>query len=182
MYGASGTDVLLDENSPFNPLTAYAESKVRAEVALRELADDGFATCLDAERNRVRPSRHAFDSTSCSTTSPPGLHTTGAIRLLSDGTAWRPLVHVRDLAAAAVAILEAPDDLVNGEAFNVGSNEQNYLVRDLAEVLSALTCCEVEYAGMPHTIHVRIAWTSRNSHARSPICVSNGTPSEARPS
>ena len=145
MYGASGTDVLLDENSPFNPLTAYAESKVRAEAALRDLADDGFATV--SMRNATvygLSSRLRLDIVLNNLAA--WAHTTGAIRLLSDGTAWRPLVHVRDLAAAALAILEAPDDLVNGEAFNVGSNEQNYLVRDLAEVLSALTGCEVEYA------------------------------------
>jgi nucleoside-diphosphate-sugar epimerase len=65
---------------------------------------------------------------------------------LSDGTAWRPLVHVRDVAKAARAMLEAPEDDVRGEAFNVGSEAQNYVIRDLAGVLSEQTGCEVEFA------------------------------------
>ena len=73
-------------------------------------------------------------------------HTTGRIRLLSDGTAWRPLVHVEDVARAALALLEAPDELVRGEAFNVGTDEQNYLVRDLAEILAEVSRCSIEIA------------------------------------
>jgi nucleoside-diphosphate-sugar epimerase len=73
-------------------------------------------------------------------------HTTGRIRLLSDGRAWRPLVHVRDVAKATLALLDAPEDAVRGEAVNVGSDEQNYLIRDLAEQLSELTGCVVEIA------------------------------------
>jgi nucleoside-diphosphate-sugar epimerase len=73
-------------------------------------------------------------------------HTTGQIRLLSDGTAWRPLVHVRDVAKAALALLDAPEDRVRGEAFNVGSDAQNYLVRDLAQIVSGVTGCAVEMA------------------------------------
>ena len=73
-------------------------------------------------------------------------HTTGRIRLLSDGTAWRPLVHVRDVAKAALALLDAPEEQIRGEAFNVGTDEQNYLVRELAEVLAEVTGCEIEIA------------------------------------
>ena len=73
-------------------------------------------------------------------------HTTARVRLLSDGRSWRPLVHVRDLSRMALAMLEAPDQVVAGEAFNVGSADQNYLVRDLAEVLAGVTGCEVEFA------------------------------------
>ena len=73
-------------------------------------------------------------------------HTTGTIRLQSDGTPWRPLVHVQDIARAALALLDAPDELVRGEAFNIGSAEQNYRIRDLAEVLAAVPGCEVEFA------------------------------------
>ena len=74
-------------------------------------------------------------------------HTTGRIRLLSDGTSWRPLIHVRDLSRARSRMLEAPAELVRGEAFNIGSDEQNYLVRDLAGVLADVTGCEIELAG-----------------------------------
>jgi nucleoside-diphosphate-sugar epimerase len=66
--------------------------------------------------------------------------------MLSDGTAWRPLVHVRDVANAALVLLEAPEDAIRGEAFNIGTDEQNYRVRELAEILAGVTGCEVEIA------------------------------------
>jgi nucleoside-diphosphate-sugar epimerase len=65
---------------------------------------------------------------------------------MSDGSSWRPLIHVRDLAAASRAVLEAEKEVIVGEAFNVGSDDQNYLIRDLAELISELTGCEVEFA------------------------------------
>jgi nucleoside-diphosphate-sugar epimerase len=73
-------------------------------------------------------------------------HTTGRIRLLSDGTAWRPMVHVRDVAAATLALVEAPDEAVRGEAFNIGTDEQNYRVHELADVVAEATGCTVETA------------------------------------
>ena len=133
MYGASGGDDLLDEEAPLRPLTAYAESKVRAEEAL-----------VRARRRRLRPvsMRNAtvygvsprlrldivLNNLAAGRTRP------GAIRLLSDGTSWRPLVHVRDCRRTAPSRCSRRRRLVAGEAFNVGSAEQNYLVRDLAEV------------------------------------------------
>jgi nucleoside-diphosphate-sugar epimerase len=74
-------------------------------------------------------------------------HTTGRIRLLSDGMAWRPLVHVEDVARAALTLLEAPEEEIRGEAFNVGTEKQNYLVRELAEVVASVTGCTIEIAG-----------------------------------
>jgi nucleoside-diphosphate-sugar epimerase len=73
-------------------------------------------------------------------------HTTGRIRLLSDGMAWRPLVHIRDISKAALTLLNAPEEQLRAEAFNIGTDEQNYLVRDLAEVVSAATGCSIEIA------------------------------------
>jgi nucleoside-diphosphate-sugar epimerase len=74
-------------------------------------------------------------------------HTTGAINLQSDGTAWRPLVHIRDIAAASVALLEAPVETISGEAFNIGTAEQNYRIRDLADVVrDVMPECEVTFA------------------------------------
>jgi nucleoside-diphosphate-sugar epimerase len=145
MYGASGTDDLLDENAPLRPLTAYAESKVRAEEGLAELGDCDFLTVSmrNATVYGVSP-RLRLDIVLNNLAG--WAHTTGRIRLLSDGRSWRPLIHVRDLTSAALALLEAPDDLVRGEAFNVGSDDQNYLVRDLAEVLADVTGCEIEFA------------------------------------
>jgi nucleoside-diphosphate-sugar epimerase len=145
MYGASDSDALLAEDAPLRPITPYAESKVRAEEALLELDGDGFATT--AMRNAtvygVSP-RLRLDIVLNNLAA--WSHVTGRIRLLSDGMSWRPLLHVRDLAKVAVRILEAPSGHVAGRAFNVGSAEQNYLVRDLAEILASVTSCEVEFA------------------------------------
>jgi nucleoside-diphosphate-sugar epimerase len=145
IYGASGTDDLLGEEATLRPLTPYAESKVRAEEGLLELADGDFAPV--AMRNAtvygVSP-RLRLDVVLNNLAA--WAHTTGEVRLLSDGSSWRPLLHVLDVARAAHALLEAPEELVRCEAFNVGSNEQNYRVRELAELLSAETGCRVEVA------------------------------------
>jgi nucleoside-diphosphate-sugar epimerase len=145
MYGASEGDALLDEFAPLRPLTPYAESKVAAEEALRELAGDGF--CTVSMRNAtvygVSP-RLRLDVVLNNLVA--WAHTTGAIRLQSDGSSWRPLVHVRDVASAALAFLEAPAELVSGEAFNVGSSE-TFRIRDLAEIVHArFPECEVTFA------------------------------------
>jgi nucleoside-diphosphate-sugar epimerase len=145
MYGASGTDAPLDETAPLRPLTAYAESKVRAEEGLAELAGPNFApvSMRNATVFGVSP-RLRLDIVLNNLAA--WAHTSGRIRLLSDGTAWRPLVHVRDVAKAALALLDAPEDQIRGEAYNVGTDEQNYLVRDLAQVLADVTGCEIEIA------------------------------------
>jgi nucleoside-diphosphate-sugar epimerase len=146
MYGASGTDAALDERAPLRPLTPYAESKVRAEERLQALAGDGFSPV--AMRNAtvygVSP-RLRLDVVLNNLVA--WAHTTGAIRLQSDGSAWRPLVHVRDVATATNALLEAPLELVHAEAFNIGSDAQNYTIRALAETVHArMPECEVEFA------------------------------------
>jgi nucleoside-diphosphate-sugar epimerase len=145
MYGASGSDDPLDESAPLRPLTPYAESKVRSEEGLFDLAGADFApvSMRNATVYGVSP-RLRLDIVLNNLAG--WSHTTGSIRLLSDGTAWRPMVHVRDVAAATLGLLEAPEDAVRGEAFNIGSAEQNYRIRDLAEVLSEVSGCEVEIA------------------------------------
>ncbi len=145
MYGASGTDETLDESAPMRPLTAYAESKVRAEAELLEMAGPEFVpvSMRNATVYGVSP-RLRLDIV-LNNLAAWG-HTTGRIRLLSDGMAWRPLIHVRDVAKVTRTMLEAPERQVRGEAFNVGSNKQNYLIRDLAELLAEITGCEVEIA------------------------------------
>ena len=145
MYGASETDVAVDEDAPLKPLTAYAESKVRSEEGLVELAGPDFApvSMRNATVFGVSP-RLRLDIVLNNLAA--WSHTTGRIRLLSDGSAWRPLVHVRDVAKATLALLDAPEEQIRGEAFNVGSNDQNYLVRELAEQLSEITGCVVEVA------------------------------------
>ena len=145
MYGASDSDALLAEDAPLRPITPYAESKVRAEAALLDLDDAGFVTTSmrNATVYGVSP-RLRLDIVLNNLAA--WSHVTGRIRLLSDGMSWRPLLHVRDLAKVALRILEAPHELVAGRAFNIGSAEQNYLVRDLAETLATVTGCEVEFA------------------------------------
>jgi nucleoside-diphosphate-sugar epimerase len=145
MYGASGTDDALDEQAPLRPLTPYAESKVRAEEGLFALASGDFVP-VSMRNATVFGASPRLRLDIVLNNLAAWAHTTGRIRLLSDGTAWRPLVHVRDVAKTALALLDAPEDLVRGEAFNVGTDEQNYLVRDLAEVLATVTGCEIELA------------------------------------
>ena len=146
MYGAVEGDQMLDEEAPLRPLTPYAESKVRAEEVICGLADADFVSVSmrNATAYGVSP-RLRLDVVLNNLVA--WAHTTGAIRLLSDGMSWRPLVHVRDIAKAALTLLAAPAKDVSGEAFNIGSTEQNYRIRDLANVVQRrLPACEVTYA------------------------------------
>ena len=147
MYGKTGADAVLDESAPLSPLTAYAESKVRSEEGLSELADDDFSPVFmrNATVYGVSP-RLRIDLVLNNLVG--WAFTTSQVRVLSDGTPWRPLVHVRDVSAATLAILEAPREVVHDEAFNIGSDGENYQVRDLAEIVrDTVPGCEIEYAG-----------------------------------
>jgi nucleoside-diphosphate-sugar epimerase len=146
MYGAAEEDAALTEAAPLRPLTPYAESKVAAEEALTELADDDFApvSMRNATVYGLSP-RLRLDIVLNNLVA--WAHTTGAIRLQSDGSSWRPLVHVRDVARATLALLDAPDEVVRGEAFNIGSDAQNHRIRELAEIVhDRLPQCEVTFA------------------------------------
>jgi nucleoside-diphosphate-sugar epimerase len=146
MYGAAEGDAALTETAPLRPLTPYAASKVRAEEALRELADDDFAPVAmrNATAYGVSP-RLRLDVVLNNLVA--WAHTTSAIRLESDGSSWRPLVHVRDISAATIALLEAPEPVIRGEAYNIGSDEQNYRIRELAKVVQRrFPSCEVAFA------------------------------------
>jgi nucleoside-diphosphate-sugar epimerase len=146
MYGTATTDVAVDESAPLQPLTAYAESKVRSEEALSKLATDAFSPVFMRNATVYGASpRLRIDLVLNNLVG--WAYTTGRVRVLSDGTPWRPLLHVRDLAAAAIAILAAPREAVHNEAFNIGVETENYQVRDLAEIVAAtVPDCVIEYA------------------------------------
>ncbi len=133
MYGVSDTDEELDEdNSLKNAITTYAKTKWEAEVKLKKLGEDNFiVVCLRPSTvfgvsNKLRCDIVYNNLVACA-------YTTGKIEIKSDGTPWRPVVHVRDVCSAFIAGLEAPINMVANRSFNVGIENGNYTVRDLAE-------------------------------------------------
>jgi nucleoside-diphosphate-sugar epimerase len=136
LYGAASPDDLLTETAAFNPITPYGESKVLAERDISALADDDFSPTFLRNATvygyspRLRLDLVVNDLAATA-------FATGAVVVKSDGTPWRPLVHVEDAARAALAAIEAPRETVHAEAFNVGATGENYQVRDLAEIVSA---------------------------------------------
>jgi nucleoside-diphosphate-sugar epimerase len=144
-YGAAGDD-FLDENASLNPVTPYGESKVFVERELRSLADKNFAPTYmrNATAYGVSP-RLRLDIVLNDLVA--SAFTTGSILIKSDGTPWRPIVHIRDIVAAVIAVLEAPQEAVHNETFNVGRTSENYRIHELAEIVQEIVPgCRVEYA------------------------------------
>jgi len=146
VYG-QGKKLDLDETDPLNPLTAYAKSKIETEQQVSQLADEHFTPAylrnataygyspmlrIDLVVNNLLGSALAY----------------GQIRIMSDGSPWRPLIHCRDIARAFLAFAKAPKERVHNKAINVGANSENYRVRDVADQVKRLVpTADITYTG-----------------------------------
>ena len=146
VYGA-GKKLDLDEGDSLNPLTAYAKSKIETEQAVSKLADDNFtpvylrnATAY-GHSPMLRIDLVVNNLLACAVA-------TGEIRIMSDGSPWRPLIHCRDIARAFIAFMNAPKERVQNKAVNVGGNQENYQVRDIGDkVKELIPSAKITYTG-----------------------------------
>src|SRR6202050_2675456 len=146
VYGA-GQKLDLDENDPLNPLTAYAKSKIETEQAVSQLADHDFTPAYLRNATAyghspmLRIDLVVNNLLACAVA-------TGEIRIMSDGTPGRPLIHCRDIARAFIAFMNAPRESIHNKAVNVGHNNENYQVRDIADkVKDLIPSANITYTG-----------------------------------
>jgi nucleoside-diphosphate-sugar epimerase len=146
VYGA-GEKLDLDENDPLNPLTAYAKSKIETEQAVSALADETFTPAYLRNATAyghspmLRIDLVVNNLLACAVA-------TGEIRIMSDGSPWRPLIHCRDIAHAFVAFMNAPKEKIHNRAINVGGNTENYQVRDVGDqVKKLIPSAKITYTG-----------------------------------
>ncbi|MEM8598964.1 MAG: SDR family oxidoreductase [Bacteroidota bacterium] len=168
LYGAAGQHAVTEE-AAFHPQTPYGEAKVLAERDLAPLATDTFSPVFlrNATVYGVSP-RLRFDLVVNNLTA--WAVTTGQILLKSDGTPWRPLVHVEDVCRAVEAVLDAPREAIHNEAFNVGRNGENYQIRQVAEIVGdVVPDCAVAFAGgaSPDTRSYQVDFSKIQRHVPS---------------
>jgi nucleoside-diphosphate-sugar epimerase len=146
LYGASGTDTPLNEEAPFNPVTPYGESKILVEQDVARLATEGFSPVFF--RNATAYGVSPYLRVDIMVNNLVGYAvTTGEVLIKSDGSPWRPLVHVEDICRAFLATLQADRQRTHNEAFNVGLSDENFRVREVADMVEAVvTGSRVEYA------------------------------------
>jgi len=144
-YGAAG-DAPVNEESELNPVTAYGESKVRVERDVSKLASDDFSPTFlrCATAYGVSP-RLRFDIVLNNLVA--WAFTSGKVMLKSDGSPWRPIVHIEDISRAFLAVLSVPRERVHAQAFNIGRNDQNYRIREIAQIVKeTVPGCEIAFA------------------------------------
>ena len=156
-YGAAGDDMQTEE-AELHPVTAYAKSKVMVERDVRQLATDSFSPTFmrNATAYGMSP-RIRFDVVLNNLTA--WAYTTGKVYLKSDGTPWRPLVHIEDISRAVIAALASPRETVHNQSFNVGRNAENFRIRELAEfVRDTVPDCDLSFAdgAEPDTRNYRV--------------------------
>ena len=134
LYGA-GAEGYLDESAAFNPVTAYGESKVRVEQEVSKIADARFSPVYLRNATAYGVSRRLRADIVVNNLVGHAV-TTGKVLLQSDGTPWRPLVHIGDIIHAFLCCLTAPLDAIHNQAFNVGRTEENYRIREVAELVA----------------------------------------------
>jgi nucleoside-diphosphate-sugar epimerase len=145
LYGASGTGAPLTEDAPFNPVTPYGESKILVEQDVTQLASADFSPVFFRNATAYGVSPHLRVDIMVNNLVGYAV-TTGQVLIKSDGSPWRPLVHVEDICRAFLATLEADRRRTHNQAFNVGITEENFRVREVAEMVEAVTGCEATFA------------------------------------
>jgi len=160
LYGA-GSDGHLTEQAAFNPVTPYGESKVRTEIEVSALADASFAPVYLRNATAYGVSRRLRADIVVNNLVGHAL-TTGKVTMTSDGTPWRPLVHIGDISRGVIAALTAPADAVRDQAFNIGRTEENFRIREVAELVAQVVPrCEVSFAkgASPDARNYRVDFT-----------------------